>query len=198
MCATVFKKRTTIPEKPFTGSDISFWRGSTVEQEVPPMNVVKGTMRIHQVISSCKGKMHYRDITCVCQREEGLMNCPCFDVNEAILQRDEETHRKGAITAWQPEVITGDHLGRWCVVKYDHDYYPGIITTVEDGNIEVNCLHKKGINKYYWPSPRKDISWYDDSQFSQFKEIKEDIQLTSNFCNTPLFGVPLILSGTKR
>ncbi|MEQ2252521.1 hypothetical protein ILYODFUR_022622 [Ilyodon furcidens] len=107
MCATVFKKRTTIPEKPFTGSDIiSFWRGSTVKQEVPPMNVVKGTMRIHQVISSCKGKIHYRDITCVCQREEGLINCPCFDVNEAILQPDEETHRKGVITAWQPEVIT--------------------------------------------------------------------------------------------
>ncbi|MED6286666.1 hypothetical protein CHARACLAT_008387 [Characodon lateralis] len=146
MRATVFKKRTTIPEKPLTGSDIiSFWRGSTVEQELPPMNVVKGTMRIHQVISSCKDKIHYRDITCVCQRDEGLTNCPCFDVKEAILQLDEETHRKGAITAWQPEVVTGDHLGRWCVVKYDHDYYPGIITTVEDGNTEVNCLHNKGI-----------------------------------------------------
>ncbi|MEQ2192924.1 hypothetical protein XENOCAPTIV_019921, partial [Xenoophorus captivus] len=131
---------------------------------VPPLIVVKGTMRIHQVISSCKGKIHYRDITCVCQREEGLINCPCFDVKEAILQPEEETHRKGAITAWQPKAITGDHVGRWCVVKYDHDYYPGIITKVEDGNIEVNWLHKKGINKYYWPTPRKDISWYDDSQ----------------------------------
>ncbi|MED6294568.1 hypothetical protein CHARACLAT_022393 [Characodon lateralis] len=118
-------------------------------------------MRIHQVITSCTGKIHYRDITCVCQREEGLTNRPCFDVKEAIVQPDEETHRKGAITAWQPEVITGDHVGRWCVIKYDHDYYPSIITKVEDGHIEVNCLHKKKINKYYWPSPRKDISYID-------------------------------------
>ncbi|MEQ2168688.1 hypothetical protein GOODEAATRI_017398, partial [Goodea atripinnis] len=79
---------------------------------VPTLNVVKGTMRIHQVISSCKDIIHYRDITCVCQRQEGLINCPCFDVKEAILQPEEETHRKGAITAWQPEVITGDH-GVW-------------------------------------------------------------------------------------
>lgn len=40
----------------------------------------------------------------------------------------------------------------------------GIITKVEDGTIEVNCLRKKGINKYFWPSPRKDIIWFGDNQ----------------------------------
>ncbi len=50
------------------------------------------------------------------------------------------------------------------MVEYDLDYYPGIITKVEDGNIEVDCLHKKGINKYYWLGPRKGVTWYDDKQ----------------------------------
>ncbi len=125
-------------------------------------------MKIHQVISSCKGKICYRDITCFCQRQQGLLDCPCFNLKEAILQPEsesgEETQKKGATSAWRPEVITGDHIGRWCVVEYDLDYCPGIITKVEDGNIEVDCLHKKGINKYYWPGPRKDVTWYDDKQ----------------------------------
>lgn len=92
------------------------------------------------------------------------MDCPCYDLKEAILQTEEEPQVKEVSKASRPEVLNIDYVGRWVVVEYDHDFYPGIITQVEDGNIEVDCLHKKGVNKYYWPSPRRDVSWYDDSQ----------------------------------
>lgn len=113
---------------------------------------------------TCKGKIHDRDITGFCQREQGQINCPCFDLKEAILQPDEEPSKNGATTAQRPAIIKLDQVGRWSVVEDDHDYYPGIITKVEDVSIEVNCLHEKGINKYYWPSPRKSIRWYDENQ----------------------------------
>lgn len=64
------------------------------------------------------------------------MDCLCFDLKEAILQPEEEPRMKGATKARRPEGITGDHVGRYCVIEYDHDYYPGIITKVEDGNTE--------------------------------------------------------------
>lgn len=134
--------------------------------KVPPLTAVKGTMKIHQVISTLPGKIQYRDITCLCQREQGVMDCPCFNLKEATLHADVGLILKSKVptTSWRPEVITIDCVGRWCMVKYDDDHYPGIIINVEDDNIQVNCMHRNGINKFFWPGPRKDISWYADNQ----------------------------------
>lgn len=35
-----------------------------------------GTMRIHQAISLKPSQMKYRDISCLCKREEGVLDCP--------------------------------------------------------------------------------------------------------------------------
>lgn len=91
------------------------------------------------------------------------MDCPCFELKEATLQ-DVAPDVPTTEPMWRPEVITSDHVGRWCVVRYDDDPYPGIIMAVEENNIQVNCMHRNGVNKFFWPCPRRDLSWYVDSQ----------------------------------
>ena len=63
----------------------------------------------------------------------------------------------------RPEAIMKENIGQWCIVKYDGEPYPGIILEVEE-DVRVKCMHKNGINKFYWPGPREDISWYRDDQ----------------------------------
>ncbi|MED6243611.1 hypothetical protein ATANTOWER_023429 [Ataeniobius toweri] len=35
---------------------------------------------------------------------------------------------------------------------------------LEEYNIKVKCMHWNGLNKFFWPSPRDDVSWYNDDQ----------------------------------
>ena len=67
-------------------------------------------------------------------------------------------------TTWRPEDVDSSYIGAWCVVKYDNDVYPGIIIDVEEHTIQVKCMHSNGVNKFKWPSPRDDISWYAEDQ----------------------------------
>lgn len=67
-------------------------------------------------------------------------------------------------TPWRPEAVDSKYIGEWCVVKYDDEVYPGIIMDVEEHSIHVKCMHRNGVNKYFWPSPREDVSWYADEQ----------------------------------
>ena len=67
---------------------------SQLYSQVPPLTAVKGTMKIHQVMSSLEGHIKYRDITCLCQREEGVMDCPCFDLKQASLQAAEVADKR--------------------------------------------------------------------------------------------------------
>ncbi|KAK1879819.1 Enolase [Dissostichus eleginoides] len=53
--------------------------------QVPAIAAVKGTLRIHQAISLTPGQMKYRDISCLCKREEGVLDCPCFNLQEVTL-----------------------------------------------------------------------------------------------------------------
>lgn len=56
---------------------------------------------------------------------------------------------------WQsPEVV-----GKWCVLKYNSELYPGIITG--ETHIEVCCIQKMSyrMNRFFWPTC-KDIFWY--------------------------------------
>lgn len=36
-------------------------------------------------------------------------------------------------------------------MRYDDDPYPGIIKAIEENNIQVNCMHQNGVNKFFWP-----------------------------------------------
>lgn len=115
-------------------------------------------MRVHQVLSVSPGKLKYRDITCLCKREAGMLDCHCYQLMEATAF-DGTTE-----TRWCPQFIEAKHIGEWCVVNYEDEAYPGIIIKVEEHTIMVKCMHRNGINKFFWPSPREDITWYADQQ----------------------------------
>ncbi|KAJ3613562.1 hypothetical protein NHX12_019809 [Muraenolepis orangiensis] len=42
----------------------------------------------------------------------------------------------------------------------DDDVYPGIIMDVETHSIPVKCMHRNGVNKYFWTTPREDVSCF--------------------------------------
>lgn len=46
--------------------------------DAPPLVPVKGTMKTHQVISLLPGIIKYQDITCVCQANNGVLDCACY------------------------------------------------------------------------------------------------------------------------
>lgn len=77
---------------------------------------------------------------------------------EATISCTTETTKTG----WRPEFIEAKHFAEWCVVNYDDKACPGIIIEAEEHNIMVKCIHWNGLNKLYWPSPRKDVTWYAD------------------------------------
>ncbi|XP_061892415.1 uncharacterized protein LOC133642309 [Entelurus aequoreus] len=143
--------------------------------EVPALTPIKGTMRMHQVISLIPGQIKYRDISCFCQRLDGQLDCACFDLKVATLDGvpvppptqtppTQTPPTENRETPWRPEEVDSKYIGDWCVVKYDDDVYPGIIMDVEEHSIRVKCMHRNGVNKFCWPSPRDDVSWYADDQ----------------------------------
>ena len=133
---------------------------------------MKGTMRMHQVVSITPGILKYRDISCLCQAAEGMWDCPCYGLQEVTLPimpangRDlSPKHQSDVIdldtsVPLCPDVIESHHSGQWCIVNYDEQPYPGIILEVEEHNVKVKCTHSNGVNKFYSPRPRDDINWY--------------------------------------
>lgn len=138
-----------------------------ITRQIPAIAPIKGTMRVHQMLSVSPGKLKYRDITCLCKREAGMSDCPCYQLMEATIS-EEDNHvpafDRTTETRWRPQFIETKHIGEWCVVNYDNEAYPGIIIEVEEHNIMVKCMHRNGINKFFWRSPREDVTWYADRQ----------------------------------
>ncbi len=67
--------------------------------------------------------------------------------------------------AWE----SGNLIGKWCVIKYDNDLYPGIIMETDETHALVKCMHRVGVNRFFWP-PRDDFLWY------LFDDVLEIIQ----------------------
>ena len=45
--------------------------------------------------------------------------------------------------------------GKWCVVRYLGNIYPGIVTDSD----EVMCMNSVGMNLFFWPQYRDDVCW---------------------------------------
>lgn len=71
-----------------------------------PLLPIKGTMNIHKVISITPGTIKYRDVSCFCQIEKGVWDCPCYDLREAIFMIEENNAEKNDATVpSRPDVI---------------------------------------------------------------------------------------------
>ncbi|ROI70160.1 hypothetical protein DPX16_0511 [Anabarilius grahami] len=127
-----------------------------------PLFALKGTMKMHEVLSISPGILKYRDISCFCQAAEGVFDCPCHSLEEVTLVAMDAINQTGK--DFRPNVIEQHHSGQWCVVQYDDDPYPGIILQVEENHVKVKCMHRNGVNKFFWPSPRDDVNCYGDDQ----------------------------------
>lgn len=125
-----------------------------------PLFTIKGTMKMHQVLSVSPSILKYRDISCFCWAAEGMFDCPCHSLQEVALVAMEATDQTER--DFRPNAIEEHHIGQWCVVRYDDEPYPGIILQLEENNIKV--MHRNGVNKFFWPSPRDDVNWYSDDQ----------------------------------
>lgn len=141
------------------------------EMSEVPLVTIKGTMRMHQILSTTPGILKYRDISCVCQAAQGVWDCPCYRLQTVtlptVLAHDLSPPHQPDVTnpaPLRPDVIESQHSGQWCIVSYDEQPYPGIIIEVEEHSIKVKCMHKNGVNKFFWPSPREDVNWYGDEQ----------------------------------
>ena len=118
------------------------------------------------MLSLSPGKVKYRDITCLCKREAGMLDCPCYDLMEAT-KSEEDNHVPAsdgtADTRWRSLFMEAKHIREWCVVNYDNEAYPGIVIELEEHNVMVKCMHRNGI-KFFCSSPREDVTWYAEKQ----------------------------------
>ena len=91
----------------------------------------------------------------------------------------------------ETEVIPlDDYSGTYVVVNYDGQVYPGKVLTDDEGDIEVQCMHSVGDNRFFWPD-RDDICWYDKAQIVAVippptavtaRYMKVDIHLWAAIC----------------
>lgn len=120
-----------------------------------PQNIqpVPSTMRLHQVVTLARGSLICRDVSCMCVAMKRL-ECQCPGSQSFSFLCDQTPIQHSAIDWTSSEVI-----GKWCVVRYDDDLYPGIVMATDDSYAQVKCMHSAGRNKFFWPN-RDDVLWY--------------------------------------
>lgn len=64
----------------------------------------------------------------------------------------------------KPDAVGAQHVGRNCVVAYEHKPYPGLILDVEHGDNQVKCMACIGENRFRWPSLKDDMCWYSEDE----------------------------------
>ncbi|XP_028254033.1 uncharacterized protein LOC114441699 isoform X2 [Parambassis ranga] len=125
---------------------------SMMPNNVPP---IPSTMRMHQAVTLTHGKLMYRDVSCLCSETQNL-KCECFNTKHFVFNQQAAP---GTLTDTEVLWQNPDVVGKWCVLKYEGDLYPGIIMDTSETHIQVRCMQKIGVNRFFWPA-REDIMWY--------------------------------------
>ena len=116
-----------------------------VPEAVPP---VKGTMAIHQVISTEPGNIMHREISCFCNRPH---ICQCHNTTRVNLQT----------AGTQASAQDDDLNGKFILVKYEGRPLVGQVLQVIGDEIEVSCMQQLGRkNVFTWPHPADIIFYY--------------------------------------
>ena len=140
------------------GSSITlYWVTSeSIEKcdELIPGNLeaVKGTMKIHQVVSSQPAKITHREVSCFCKRL-ATSPCPCYqpvtvDLKATIRQIE------------NPSSSPPDLCGRFVVVTNDELPYVGQVLKVVEEELQISCMRQSGDNNlFFWPQTL-DVTFY--------------------------------------
>ena len=118
-----------------------------------------GTMSIHQIITSETGKISYRDISCFCKKDMNYL-CNCYSLKHFVFTNDNASQCDERESADQGVVYSEELLGKWCIVKYDQKPFPGMIQDLDETDVFVQCMHRVGHNRFFWPEPIQDTCWY--------------------------------------
>ena len=63
----------------------------------------------------------------------------------------------GPVCDSEAEISESMSIGTWVIVKYDMVNFPGEVTAIIDGDVEVNVMHRSGQSNWKWPSPAHKI-----------------------------------------
>jgi hypothetical protein len=142
-------------------------------------------MTIHQLVTAARGEVLHRSISCDCS--PGLnYGCACYDAkhhsyyinsepisssndqsvdhninaaieSNSIAAADQVVSSIGsAVDDWSNPAL----IGQYCCVEYDNKPYPGIIRNIDESDVEVQCMHSVGKNRFFWPEKNIDVCWY--------------------------------------
>jgi len=56
--------------------------------------------------------------------------------------------------------LSADFTGQHCCVEYDGKPYTGVILDIDDADIQVQCMHAVGENRFFWQLKKSDVCWY--------------------------------------
>lgn len=123
-----------------------------IERMPGQIPTVPATMKIHQVVTVTPGEILYREVSCMCSTHKQL-KCQCFTTQHFSFNK--KASSVPADISWD----RNEMIGKWCVLKYDNDLYPGIILNKDETHVQVKCMHRVGNNRFFWPS-KEDTLWY--------------------------------------
>lgn len=89
------------------------------------------------------------------------MKCQCYNSKtftfeiQVTASTQEGKSQNPSEIPWQ----NSDIIGQWCCVKYDEEIYPGVIQDLNETHVNVKCMHRIGVNRFFWPQ-QDDVLWY--------------------------------------
>ncbi|KAK0139480.1 hypothetical protein N1851_023799 [Merluccius polli] len=112
-----------------------------IEQAVHamPQNIpaVPSTMRLHQVVTLERGGLICRDVSCMCVATKRLQ-CQCPGSQAFSFLLNNQTPIQDNTVDWTSSEV----IGKWCVVKYGDDLYPGTVMATDDSYVQVKCMQR--------------------------------------------------------
>jgi len=143
-----------------------------------PENIssIAGTMTIHQLVTVRRGELVHRRVSCTCSPCDKY-DCACFNPKRHVYSSDvpessevstgstsTSVHNEQSgvfqLPQFDIDIVSADLIGQYCCVEYDGKPYPGVILDIDDADIQVQCMHAVGENRFFWPQKRPDVCWY--------------------------------------
>lgn len=151
-----------------SGSNITYhWINDESIQkydELIPENLtaVKGTLKIHQVLSSCAAQISHREVSCFCKHAV-MKTCLCYQPVKVNL-RETMCFIEPAPSSPEPskeQASLQDLSGKFVIVSYDEVPYVGQVLQDVGEEVQVSTMQQSdGKNMFTWPRTPDVIFYY--------------------------------------
>ncbi|KAF4114310.1 hypothetical protein G5714_004533 [Onychostoma macrolepis] len=151
-----------------TSSIKYFWIDETevskYDEAVPnELPLVKGTLKIHQIVADTPGKIHHRELSCFCSRINATCECgPSVQIDFQTIQEVSGTNTEASVTL-EPD---DDLSGKFVVVLCDGKPFVGQVLRAE---VCSSFWHKSCYSKLHeWNG--KQLSWEVSSEEDELSD----------------------------